>query len=345
MARLDYYSILGVARTASKRDIQAAYRKLARKFHPDVTGGDKSAEDRFKAINHANDVLSDGKKRAAYDKWGDQWEQADQLEATQRQSFGPGGFRFSTGRSPFADEDTFGGGGLGDVFERLFARGGSARTRATRGQDIQQPVTVSLAEAYSGTTRTLQFQSQEPCDTCGGSGQIGDAICHTCTGRGLRTTTKRLEVTVPPGVENGTRIRLRGKGGAGTGGGPAGDAVLIINVADDARFERRGSALHTDLAVPLTTAVLGGEVRVPTVTGEVALTIPEATQNGRIFRLGGQGMPVMKGDQRGDLFAKIRVVLPEVLNDEQRRFFEALQALEKPGDSAAQSAASANAAD
>ena len=329
MAPRDYYSTLGLSRSATQREIQAAYRKLARKYHPDVTGGDKSAEERFKAINAANDVLGDASKRAAYDKWGDQWEHADQLEAAQQRGGGPGGFHFSMGGSPYGGDSAF-GGGLGDAFERLFRSGAAGRPRATRGQDIQQPVTVSLAEAYDGSTRTLQLQSQEPCGTCGGSGQIGEATCHTCGGRGWRTTTKRLEVTIPAGVETGTRIRLRGKGGAGTNGGPPGDAEMIITVANDSRFERRGSALHTDLAVPLTTAVLGGEVRVPTVRGEVALTIPEGTQNGRIFRLGGQGMPVMKSDRRGDLFAKLRVVLPEMLGDEQRGLFERLQALDRP---------------
>ena len=199
MATRDYYSTLGLSRSASQRDIQAAYRKLARKYHPDVTGGDKSTEEQFKAINAAHDVLGSESKRAAYDKWGDQWEHADQLEAAQAQGRGPGGFRFSTSGSPFGGDGAYGGSGLGNAFDRLFRSGGAERPRATRGRDIQQPVTVSLAEAYDGSTRTLQLQSREPCDTCGGSGQIGDATCHTCGGRAWQTTTKRLEVTVPAG--------------------------------------------------------------------------------------------------------------------------------------------------
>ena len=352
MAIDDYYDTLGVKRNASAKEIQSAYRRLARKYHPDVTGGDKAAEERFKTINEANEVLSDGSKRAAYDKWGDRWPHAEQLAKMERQrgpspgAGGPGGVRFNFGGDggvfesgefgPGAFRDT-GGGSFGGVFDRLFRSGdtmdaGSARTgtRAgpSKGEELRHQVTVSLAEAFSGSSRTVQVQTPESCPSCGGAGRVGSVGGHDCQGNGRKPVGKRLEVTIPAGVETGTKIRLRGKGGQGRAGGPPGDVVLEIVVADDPRFERRGASLHTDVAVPLTTALLGGEVAVGTLTGELILRVPEGTQNGRVFRLGGKGMPVMKSETPGDLFAKVRVVLPEQIDDERRALFQRLRDLE-----------------
>ena len=337
MATTDYYALLGVGRGASSKETQAAYRRLARKYHPDVTGGDKEAEERFKAVTEAYHVLSDDTKRAAYDKWGDQWMHAEQLEKLQREGGlgAPGGFRFEFGSDgrPFDAGELFEDlGGGGGVFDRLFGRRGAQGPR--RGQDMHQRVTVSLAEAFQGTTRNVQLQSQEPCPACAGSGRIGSATCHACQGQGRQPAGKRLEVQIPAGVEDGTRIRLRGQGGPGSAGGPPGDVVLLIALAEDPRFERRGAALHSELAVPLTTAVLGGEVPVATLSGAVVLRIPEGTQNGRVFRLTGHGMPIMPGDQRGDLFVKVRVQLPEQLNEEARRLFGQLRELESDAPSA-----------
>lgn len=309
MAQADFYQVLGIQQTASSKEIQSAYRRLARKFHPDVTGGDQEAEERFKTVNEANDVLSDEKKRSAYDKWGDQWEHADQLEQMQRQQ---GGFGGRAGGTPFgfggqgAQGQAFGdSGGFGSVFDRLFRSGETAGPR--RGQDVEHRVPVSLAEAFQGTTRRVQVQSID----------------------GGQPAGKQLEVTIPAGVETGSKIRLRGKGGQGSGGGQSGDVVLTVEVAEDSRFERKAASLHTDLPVPLTTAVLGGEVEVPTLNGFVMLRIPEGTQNGRVFRLGSKGMPILNSDQRGDLFAKVRVVLPEQLSDEERELFRKLDALRR----------------
>ena len=323
---VDYYELLGVARNASRKEIQSAYRRLARKYHPDVTGGDKAAEEKFKQMNEAHEVLNDRKSRAAYDKWGDQWQYADQLEQMQRR---PGG---GDVRMDFGGADPLSGadGGFGDVFDRIL-RGFGSRPGPARGQDLEHAVTVSLAEAYTSTTRTVQLQAMEPCATCGGSGALGSATCHTCQGNGRQPAGRRLEVKIPRGVDTGRRIRLRGKGAPGGRGGPAGDVILTISVADDPRFERRGTALHTDLPVDLATAVLGGEVAVPTVSGQVALRIPEGTQNGRVFRLSGKGMPLLNSDTYGDLFAKLRVVLPEHLSAEQRDLFQRLRALDANG--------------
>ena len=333
----DYYRTLGITRDASPKDVQSAYRRLARKYHPDVTGGDKAAEDRFKAINEAHEVLGDDKKRAAYDRWGDRWMHAEQLDEAQRRggfTAGPGsGVRFEFGGqgAPFGGlGDLFGGGDEG-IFDRLFRGGAAAGPRPGKGEDLRQQVTVSLAEAFSGSTRTVQLQTSEACPTCDGAGRAGRVNCHECRGRGQLRMDKRLEVTIPAGIESGGKIRLRGKGGPGRAGGPPGDVVLEVTVAADPRFERRGSALHTEAPVGLTTALLGGEVIVPTVTGQVALQVPEGTQNGRVFRLAGKGMPVMKSDRAGDLFAKVRVVLPEQIDDERRALFERLRDLESDG--------------
>ena len=331
MAR-DYYAILGVGRDASSKEIQSAYRRLARKFHPDVTGGDKKAEERFKAINEAHEVLSDKKKRAAYDRWGEQWMHAAQLEKAQQAGArfgnprdGGGGrrFDFSGDPSQFEARDfgDLGRGGFGQMFERLFRSGSGSRTARTP-PPLTHEVTVSLPEAYQGSTRTVQLQTREDCATCGNSGSIGNAVCHACQGKGQATVSKRLEVKIPAGVETGSKIRLRGKGPT-----PPSNVVLVVNVKEDPRFERRGSALHSEVPVPLTTAVLGGEVQVPTIDSSVMLRVPAGTQNGRVFRLAEKGMPILNKEGRGDLFAKVRVVLPEHLTPRTRELFEELRSL------------------
>ncbi len=320
----DYYAVLGIGRDASSKEIQSAYRRLARKFHPDVTGGDKKAEERFKTINEAHEVLSDKKKRAAYDRWGDQWMHAEQLEKAQQAGArfggpgaGGGGWRFEFGGDP----SQFEAGGFGQMFERLF-RSGSGDRAAPTPPPLTHEVTVSLTEAYQGATRTVQLQTREDCATCGGSGSIGKAVCHACQGRGAAAVSKRLEVKIPAGVETGSKIRLRGKGPT-----PSSDLVLAVHVEEDPRFERRGAALHSEVLVPLTTAVLGGEVAVPTVDSSVMLRVPSGTQNGRVFRLAGKGMPILNKNGRGDLFAKVRVVLPEQLTPQTRELFEELRRL------------------
>ena len=336
----DFYKSLGVDRNASKKEVQAAYRRLARKHHPDVTKGDKASEERFKAINAAYEVLSDGKKRSAYDKWGAQWQHAEQLEKLKREqqqrfTGGEGGLRFEFGGEPGVFDDIGDpGGGFGSLFERFFS---GSRRRAQVGQTLRHTLTVSLREAYGGARRTVQLQGSQLCPTCGGAGIIRGATCHACQGGGREAAGKRLEVAIPKGVETGSKIRLRGKGAPGSGGGQAGDVILEITVAPDRRFERKGATLNVDVPVPWTTALLGGEVKVPTLTGHVMLRIPAGTQNGRVFRLAGKGMPVLRKATTGDLLAKAAVVLPERLTPEQRALVEELRRLEageEPGPSA-----------
>jgi molecular chaperone DnaJ len=319
MAR-NYYDILGVPRSASDKDIRKAYRRLARQHHPDVNPGDKSAEARFKEINAAHEVLSDAEKRRKYDRYGDQWQYADQIEQAQRQSAG----RRSFGRGgTFDPGDINLSGDLGDLFQGIF-RGFGRRPGRQRGRDVQQPVEVTLEEAYHGTARVLQMEREEPCATCGGQGQVAGAICHVCRGAGAIVKPRRLEVKIPPGVREGSRVRVAGEGGVGPTG--TGDLHLVVSVRPHERFERRGDDLYIDVDVPLTDAVLGGEVQVQTMTSQVMLKVPPLTQNGRNIRLSGLGMPRLGGNGKGALYARVRVKLPDNLSERERKLFEDLKA-------------------
>ena len=201
-----------------------------------------------------------------------------------------------------------------------------------RGQNVEYASEVTLEEAFNGTTRLLQLQSEERCATCGGSGRIAGAICHACQGAGVLPRPKRLEVKIPRGVRDGSRVRIPGEGRPG-GGGPRGDLYMVVRVRPHATFERRGDDLATEVGVPLEDAVLGGEVEVPTLGGKrVALKVPPLTQNGKLFRLKGLGMPRLEGKRRGDLLVRARVVLPEQLSDRERELFEKLRALRRKAE-------------
>lgn len=337
----NYYDILGVKKGSSEKEIRSAYRRLARQFHPDVNPGNPDAERRFKEVNAANEVLSDADKRAKYDKYRDQWEHADQIEEHQRRQQanaygrggfggapgGPGGASFSFGAEGADLGDLFGGrGGAGPAGGGFFDSILRGRGRS-RGQDVEQPVRVSLAEAYAGATRTIEIrEGEERCMVCGGTGQIAGATCHACRGSGTAAPLRRIQVTIPAGVHDGARIRVSGRGGPGANGGAAGDLYLLVTVGGDERFQRRGDDLYVDMDVPVADAALGGEARVPTLKGKtLALRIPANTQGGKVFRLAGQGMPITSGGF-GDLFATVRIVLPAELTEAQRALFEQLRA-------------------
>ncbi len=324
MAR-DYYEVLGVGRGADQKQVKQAYRKLARKLHPDVNPGDKNAESRFKEVNAAFEVLSDAEKRKKYDRYGERWQYADQIEEAERQARAQGGrgrrftFDFSGGGAPQGDFEFSDAGGLGDIFD-LF-RGGGGRRARQQPRATEVPVEITLEEAFNGTTRVFELTSQERCSTCGGSGEVAGAACHVCQGTGVVMRPHRIEAKIPAGVADGARVRIRP-------GGAVGDVYLKVKVRPHERFERRGDDLHTEVQVPLSVAVLGGEACVKTLKGEVALTIPRLTQNGKTFRLKGLGMP-KPGDnnRKGDLFAKVRVVLPEKLSQKEEKLFEELKTL------------------
>ena len=295
MAKKDYYQILGIKKGATEKEIKKAYRKLARKYHPDVNPGDSSAEAKFKEINEAHEVLSDPEKRSKYDRFGDKWQYADQFN--QAGSRGPFG-GFGGGGTTFEYSDFGGGsGGLGDIFGDLFRNFGGGpssgtRTRPRKRQPLEHPTEVTLEEAFSGTTRTIEIAG------------------------------RRLEVKIPPGVTDGSKVRV-----AMGSDQPIGDVHLVISVRSHPRFERKGANLHTEVNVPLIEAVLGGEIEVPTLKGKLALKIPPESQNGKVFRLTGQGMPHLSKAGKGDLFAKLKVVLPTHLTDSERKLFEELKSL------------------
>ena len=300
----DYYKILGVGRNATEKEIKQAYRRLARQYHPDVNKS-PGAEERFKEINEAHQVLSDAEKRRKYDQLGDSWYRWQQQGV-------PGGFDWSqwtTGfpggrrvRVEYGDlSDLFGQGGLGgfsDFFESIFRGMGGPRTRQrmrTRGQDYEQSVEITLEEALRGTTRVLQRDGQ------------------------------RLEVKIPSGVKTGSRVRMAGQGGPGIGGGPRGDLYLKVKVLPHPDFERKEDDLYRDVDVDLYTAALGGEVRVPTLDGGVMLKIPSETSGGRVFRLRGKGMPKLRSpQQRGDLYVTVRIQIPRNLTAHEKDLFSEL---------------------
>jgi DnaJ-class molecular chaperone len=233
----------------------------------------------------------------------------------------------SAGRDTPFDFD-LGNGDLGDIFGNILNRTRRQQAPTPRkGQDIDYPMDVTLEEAAQGTTRTLQMQVPETCKVCGGTGQVSGATCHNCQGLGSTIDLKRLEVKIPAGVQQGSRVRIAGKGQPGVNGGPNGDLFLLMSVTPSARFERKGDDLYEEIPVPLTDAVLGGEVEVPTLKGQVMLKIPAQTQNGRTFRLSGQGMPHLNGPGKGDLYAKVRVVLPTSLSPREKELFEELRGL------------------
>ncbi len=317
----DYYKILEVDRNASDKDIKNAYRRLARKHHPDVNPDDKAAEARFKEINEAYEVLSDKEKRKKYDQFGAQWKEYERAginpEDLYRQygapggAAGQGGVRYVT---PEEMEELFGsrggaggmgGSGYSSFFESLFGgMAGSAdprrtarATRPRQGEDIEQPVDVTLEEAFAGSSRVLHKDG------------------------------RRLEVKIPPGVRNGSKVRMAGEGGPGLGGGPAGDLYLVVDVLPHPTFERDGDNLKVDVPVDLYTAVLGGEARVPTIKGTtVTMKVPAGTQPDQMIRLRGLGMPQLRQpDQRGDMLARIKVSMPRDLSERERELFEALR--------------------
>jgi len=317
----DYYAALGVTKQATDADIKRAYRKLARKYHPDLNPGDKAAEAKFKEINEANEVLGDPATRKKYDELGANWRQYEQAQRDGGAGAAPGGWSAHFGGGPGGTyrtmtpeemQELFGEGDpFSDFFHTFFggaegARAGTGRTtRSQRGHDLEHPVDLTLEEAFAGTMRRLVT---------------------TRDGR-----ERSVDVRIPPGVKDGARVRAAGEGGVGRSGGKAGDLYLTVHVVPHSQFERRGQDLYVKVTVPVTVAVLGGEASVPTLSGStLRLKVPELTGAGRVFRLRGHGMPAVgKPDDRGDLYATVEIQVPSTLTAEQRQHYEALRKLEE----------------
>jgi molecular chaperone DnaJ len=357
----DYYEILGVARDADADTIKRAYRQLALKYHPDRNPGSPEAEEQFKQATEAYEVLRDGEKRAAYDRFG---------HAGVRSGAGAGfaGFNFADALEIFMRD--FGGfGGIDDLFTGQ-RRGRRSGARG-RGSDLRVKLPLSLAEVASGAHKTLKIRIHEPCEKCGGSGaapgskavrcatcggagevrrvqrsflgqlvsvtvcpacngegQTIEQVCPDCGGRGVQGAEKKFEVDVPPGVNSGDYITLRGQGNAGARGGARGDILVVLEVEDDPRFMRDGADLVYELAITFSQAALGAEVEVPTVTGTAKLKIAAGTQSGHMLRLRGKGLPQLQGTGRGDMIVRVLVWTPTELTPRQDELFRQLAEVE-----------------
>jgi DnaJ-class molecular chaperone len=307
----NYYELLGVPKTADEKEIKSAYRKLARKYHPDVNPNDKTAESKFKEISEANEVLSDPEKRKLYDQYGSNWEAAQQ----------GGGAYFD----PNGGEADFGGfrvgGDFGSIFDQFFggAAGGGRRVgtmyediETSQPRDVEKTVELTLEEIDSGTTRTLTYQTMD-------GQRLRDSVTTV-------PTSKRVEVKIPAGIEDGKKLRVPGKGAAGANG-KAGDLYVTVRWAAHERFRPVGDKLEVDVSVPYTKAILGGEIKVPTPRSTLSMKIPAGTQSGQSFRLAGQGLTKLAGG-RGDLMARVKITVPKQLSTEERELIHRLAELE-----------------
>ena len=341
MAEGDYYEILGVKKDASQDELKKAFRHLARKYHPDLNKGSKEAEEKFKQINEAYQVLSDPQKKSQYDQLG-------------HAAFKPGDF---TGTKTPSYDDLFRDFGLGDIFDAFST--GSRRGRGRAGADLRYDLEISLSDAFYGTKNTVAvphfgecgichgtgaqpgYMRQCPtckgtgeirkvqktgnrstmniaqCPDCGGTGMIIDKPCETCHGRGVIQKTRRIEVSIPRGVEDGQFLRVAGEGEPGENQGPPGDLYVVVHIKKHAIFDRQGADLYSTAIISLPTALLGSEITVPTITGTAVLKIPRGTQSNTLFRLREQGMPYLNSDNRGDLLIRVVIKIPEKLTKKQ----------------------------
>lgn len=355
---LDYYEVLGVPRGASEKEIKKAYRRLARKYHPDLNPGDRSAEEKFKQIQEAYEVLSDPKKREMYDRYG---------FADARGEPG-GGFDFSG-----FDFSTSGGSSFSDIFSDLFGRGigfdffgeRARASQAQRGSDLEHYITIPFVDAIKGTEVRINITRADSCPDCGGSGSLGGREspcpeckgtgrversrgfmrfsrtcpgcggsgrqrgrnCPRCGGQGSIKKVEPITVRIPAGVNNGSRVRVPGKGNAGSGGAAAGDLYLVINVEPHPFFSRQGDDIYCVVPISVAEAGLGGEIEVPTIDGRAKLRIPPGTQSGQKFRLRGKGAPSLKGMGRGDQIVEVKVVMPRAIDERTRELLRELARL------------------
>jgi DnaJ-class molecular chaperone len=333
----DYYAVLGLQKNAAEKDVKSAYRKLARKWHPDANrDNQREAEEKFKDIQEAYEVLGDPEKRRKYDVLGSDWQRAAR-EAEQQRTYrqaqgadfgGFGGFNAGGPGGPGAA-----GSGFSDFFDMFFS--GIGRQRAAgpsggfagsqqRGEDLESTIELGLRDAFEGGKKSVTLQVEDMCPRCHGTGTDRSRICPQCHGTGRVRETKRFDVTIPRGVRDGQRIRLAGQGASGPGGGPRGDLYLVVHLAADEHYERKGDDLYLDLPVSIYDLILGAEVPVPTMTGDVTMTIPAGTQNNKMLRLSGKGMPRLKDGGSGDEYVRLIGQLPTNLTDKEHKLFREL---------------------
>lgn len=344
----DYYEILGIDRKASQDDVKKAYRKLARKYHPDLNPGDKSAEQKFKELNEAYEVLGDGKKRADYDQYG-------------RSPFEGGGPGFDYRAYTSADRSDF--GGFGDIFSDLFGAGGRTGSAELKGPDLVMGLELSLEEAFTGVTKSISFtretqcsacrgtgaETYQQCDTCkgtgkvqaskgffkmsqycpacGGSGKKITKACRSCAGRGKVVRPESIKVKIPAGADTGSRVRLKGMGGPGQGGGTPGDLQIEITVREHPVFKRTGDNIYVEVPVTFGEAALGAKIEVPTLDGASAMTLPAGTQSGQKFKLSGKGFPSTRTGKRGDQYVTIKIAVPKNVTEKARHAIQEIETL------------------
>jgi curved DNA-binding protein len=326
----DYYEVLGVPRGASADDIRKAFRKLARQYHPDVAKDKKVAEEKFKEINEAYEVISDPAKRKKYDELGANWKQGAEFRPPPGWQNMRGGR--AAGNANGSEEYHFGGTGFSDFFESLFGgagrRGGfsgfaDAEESAGRGRDVEGDIMVTLEEALHGSVRPINVQRGVTCERCGGNGMRGQHVCNVCGGSGRITKADTYQVRIPSGVTEGQRLRIAGRGEVGIGGGTAGDLFLRVRLARHPDFEIDGHNLIHEIDVSPWEAVLGAQVRVPTLEEPVSIKVPSGTQNGQRLRVRNRGLP-QRGGTRGDLLVGVRIEVPKEINERERSLWEQL---------------------
>ena len=351
----DYYDLLGAAKGSTEEDLKKAYRKKAVQFHPDKNPGNKEAEEMFKKVSEAYEVLKDTDKRAAYDRYG---HAAFQQGGGQR---GPSGGGFNDPSDMFREVFGQQGGGGGGIFEEFFGGGSGQSGGAGRGADLRYDLEISLEEAAHGSEKEISFRKlgqcghchgngaepgskratchtcrgagqvttsrgffhvRQACPTCHGSGHRFEKVCAKCSGEGRVNETAKINVKIPPGVDTGNKLRSSGNGEAGTMGGEAGDLYIVVHVKDHEVFERQGDDLFCEIPIKFTLATLGGSIHVPTLQGKAALKIPGGTQSGTTFRLKGRGLPHLRGNAHGDQLIRVQVEVPTHLSAEQKKFLE-----------------------
>ncbi len=358
MAKKDYYEILGVSRDADDKQLKKAFRKLARKYHPDLNPNNKAAEQRFKELNEAYEVLGDPAKRKQYDSFGHAAFEAG-AQANDGFRAWPGGF----------DQRTAQDRGFGSIFEDVFGDvfGGRRESKPAPepGRDLHYNLEIDLIDAYHGTSTYITIQKETPCERCNGSGEdpgtkkttcktcngkgkidngtgfmrfsstcpqcngLGRTSppCPVCGGRGVKPKSEQIMVKIPPGVDNGTKVRVAGKGGTGLKGGRSGDLFIITSIRPDRFYERKENDLYCEVPVTVSEAALGARIEVPTMDGTASMTIPAGTQGGQLFRLKGKGMPLLKGGGSGDQYVKVMITIPRNIADADKGLFKKISEL------------------